>query len=92
MANRPVFRGQSWSSAEPELRRDWESRHHDRPWDRAVDAIRDAWDDVTDRRDASDVASYRRSTTSGDSDLPAIERLSRTPMPEDTPETGRTTQ
>jgi hypothetical protein len=76
MANRPTFRGQTWTTAEPELRRDWETRHHDRPWDRAMDAIRDAWEGVTDR-DATDVAGYRSSGhRDSEESLPAIERLS----------------
>ena len=32
-----------WSELEPELRRDWERRHPDRPWDRAAEPIRHAW-------------------------------------------------
>jgi uncharacterized protein YrrD len=79
MASRPDFRTRTWNTAEPELRRDWETRHHDRPWDRVMDAIRDAWDDVTGR-DESDVAGYR-STRHHDEAPDAIERLSEQPMP-----------
>jgi hypothetical protein len=43
----PQFRGRTWSEAEPELRRDWEGRHHDMPWDKAGRAIREVWEDVT---------------------------------------------
>jgi len=73
MANRPEYQNRSWSAAEPELRRDWETRHHDRPWDPAMDAIRDAWESVTDRHHASDVAGYR-STTTHDEPLTMTER------------------
>jgi uncharacterized protein YrrD len=79
MASRPEYRTRSWSTAEPELRQDWEHRHHDRPWDRVVDAIRDAWDDVTGR-DETDVAGYR-STRDHDDAPGAIERLQARPMP-----------
>jgi len=79
MASRPTYRGQSWTTAEPDLRRDWETRHHDRPWDRAVDAIRDAWDEVTGR-DETDVAGYRSDRDYDDHSLGAIERLSNRPI------------
>jgi hypothetical protein len=75
MANHPTYRGRTWTTAEPELRRDWETRHHDRPWDRVVDAIHDAWDNVTGR-DESDVAGYRSPRHDDRDELPAIERLS----------------
>ncbi|HZR99724.1 MAG TPA: YsnF/AvaK domain-containing protein [Chloroflexota bacterium] len=48
MRNDPRFRGRSWAEVEPELRRDWESRYHDRPWDRFSSFIRDSWSDMTD--------------------------------------------
>jgi len=48
MRNNPAYRGRTWTEAEPELRRDWESRHHDRPWDRVANFIRDTWDEKTD--------------------------------------------
>ena len=41
----PTFRGRSWSQAEPELRRDSETRYRDRPWDRFGSHVRDTWDD-----------------------------------------------
>jgi len=41
----PTYRGRSWSEAEPELRRDWETRYRDRPWDRFGSHVRDTWDD-----------------------------------------------
>lgn len=46
----PRYRGRSFSDVEPELRRDWETRYSDKPWDRFADSIRDAWEEVT-RRD-----------------------------------------
>jgi len=80
MASRPAYRGQTWTTAEPELRRDWETRHRDRPWDRAVDAIRDAWDEVTGH-DKTDVAGYRSDRHHDSESLGAIERLSERPAP-----------
>jgi uncharacterized protein (TIGR02271 family) len=41
----PTYRGRSWAQAEPELRRDWETRYRDRPWDRFGSHVRDTWDD-----------------------------------------------
>lgn len=41
----PRYRGQSFSEAEPELRRGWESRFSGRPWDRSRDYVRDAWEE-----------------------------------------------
>ena len=90
MANRPEYRGRSWAESESDLRRDWESRHHDSAWDRAMDAIRDAWDGVTDRH-STDVAGYR-ATDDRDEPLSAIERLSgRRTHHEPVAETERTT-
>lgn len=43
-ANDPRYQGRAWSDVEPEFRRDWETRHPDTPWERAGEAIRDAWD------------------------------------------------
>lgn len=43
----PEFRGRAWSEVEPSLRRDWETRYRDKPWDRAADAIRNAWNALT---------------------------------------------
>jgi uncharacterized protein (TIGR02271 family) len=40
------YRNRSWTEAEPELRRDWETRYRDKPWDRAVNTLRDAWECV----------------------------------------------
>ncbi|HZK66616.1 MAG TPA: general stress protein [Chloroflexota bacterium] len=49
MSSDPRYRGRAFSDAEPELRRDWETRHRDKPWDRFEDSIRDAWEGVTSR-------------------------------------------
>ncbi len=43
-ANEPRYQGRTWSDVEPEFRRDWESRHPQTPWERAGEAIRDAWE------------------------------------------------
>jgi hypothetical protein len=40
----PRYRGRAWSEVEPEFQRDWESRYPDTPWERAGEAIRDAWE------------------------------------------------
>ena len=51
-AYRPEFRGMGFSEAEPVLRRDWESRHPERPWNEVVDSVREAWHKVTGRKAA----------------------------------------
>jgi hypothetical protein len=43
-ANDPRYQGRSWAEVEPEVRRDWERGHPDTPWERAGEAIRDAWE------------------------------------------------
>jgi uncharacterized protein (TIGR02271 family) len=43
----PRYRGRGWAEAEPELRRDWERRYPQTPWDRAKDAVRDTWESAT---------------------------------------------
>jgi uncharacterized protein (TIGR02271 family) len=43
MSDDPRYRGRPWAEVEPQLRRDWETRHRDRPWGRAAEAIREAW-------------------------------------------------
>jgi hypothetical protein len=47
MYNRPEYRGKRWNEVEPEFRRDWSQRYSDKPWDRAANAIREAWEDFT---------------------------------------------
>ena len=47
MRSNPRYRGRNWDEVEPELRRDWESRGEQAPWEKAADAIRDTWNDVT---------------------------------------------
>jgi hypothetical protein len=51
-AYRPEFRGMEFHDAEPDIRRDWESRHPDRPWSDVRDVVREAWHKVTGRRAA----------------------------------------
>lgn len=41
-----TYRGRSWNDMEPEVRRDWESRHAGSPWERAKDAVRHAWEKI----------------------------------------------
>jgi hypothetical protein len=47
LRGRPEYRGRASSEAEPDVRRDWESRYPDAPWDRARERIRDTWEDTT---------------------------------------------
>ncbi|MHB1134364.1 MAG: general stress protein [Chloroflexota bacterium] len=49
MRSRQEYRGKPWNEVEPHFRRDWEGRYHDKPWDRAAQSIREAWEDLTDR-------------------------------------------
>jgi uncharacterized protein (TIGR02271 family) len=46
MRNDARYQNRAWTEAEPELRRDWETRYRDKPWDRAVDTIRNGWECV----------------------------------------------
>ena len=39
------------NDVEADFRRDWTTRHPDKPWDRFANWVRNAWDDVTDRDD-----------------------------------------
>jgi hypothetical protein len=39
--------GRRWDEVEPELRRDWEARYPDRPWDVASNPIKHAWDHMS---------------------------------------------
>ena len=47
MANRPEYRGRSWSDVESQAQKDWEMNHRGTPWDRAKEGVRDAWESVT---------------------------------------------
>jgi uncharacterized protein (TIGR02271 family) len=47
MANDRRFRGRRFAEVEPELRKDWESRHRDMPWEKGMEAIREAWEHIT---------------------------------------------
>lgn len=38
------YAGRNWSEIEPSVQTDWESRNADRPWARAKDAVRHAWE------------------------------------------------
>jgi len=50
MANDPHYQGRRWEDVQPDLQRDWGTRYPATPWDRASQAVRDAWDSVTNRR------------------------------------------
>jgi hypothetical protein len=41
-ANNPRYRGRPWTEAEPELRREWESRYPNRPWNQVTGTVREA--------------------------------------------------
>jgi uncharacterized protein (TIGR02271 family) len=47
MAGNERYRGRQWGDVESDFRRDWESRYHDKPWDRFADAIRHGWNSLT---------------------------------------------
>lgn len=52
----PEYRGRSWSEMEHEFRSDWEHRHQLSPWDRIVEAVKDAWENVVGGHDRMDKA------------------------------------
>jgi uncharacterized protein (TIGR02271 family) len=55
MRNDPRYRGRNWDEVEPDLRRDWEARYSDTPWDRAREGMRGMWaSDRTSMRDTTD--------------------------------------
>jgi uncharacterized protein (TIGR02271 family) len=45
MRNRPEYRDRPFNEVEPELRRDWETRHADRPWAGHSESVRSIWED-----------------------------------------------
>jgi uncharacterized protein (TIGR02271 family) len=45
LRNRPEYRGRSWNEVESDVRRDWERRNPDTPWDRARESIRETFDE-----------------------------------------------
>ena len=49
-ANDRRYQGRAWSDAEPELRRDWETRYPNQPWERASGSIREVWDTLDEQR------------------------------------------
>jgi hypothetical protein len=49
MRSRPEYRGRPWTEVEPEFQRDWTQRNPDKPWDTASGAIRETWEDTTNR-------------------------------------------
>jgi len=42
------YAGRSWTEVEGEAQRDWSTRYPDSPWQRFKDAVRHAWERVTD--------------------------------------------
>jgi uncharacterized protein (TIGR02271 family) len=65
MSAQPRYRGRAWADVEPDLRRDWETRYPDKPWDRAGEAIRDTWDDLTGGRERDRVGASSDWTSVG---------------------------
>jgi hypothetical protein len=50
MAMDERYRGRNWSDVEPEVRRQWELEHgHQGAWEDFKDAVRHAWDHVTNQ-------------------------------------------
>ncbi len=49
MRSRPEYRGRQWTEVEPEFQRDWVKRNPDKPWDKASRAVRETWDEATNR-------------------------------------------
>lgn len=45
--NTGQYSGRSWEQLEPDFRTDWSNRYPDKPWDRAVDSIKHAWNHLT---------------------------------------------
>ena len=48
MAREPQYRDRDWSEVEPELRHQWELDQSDTPWERAMNSLREAWDEMRD--------------------------------------------
>jgi uncharacterized protein (TIGR02271 family) len=44
------YRGRDWNDIEPDVRRDWESRHPGSAWDRFKAAVHHGWEKITGRR------------------------------------------
>jgi len=44
MRNNPQYRNMSWSQAEPQLRRDWQTRFPNRSWEETSPMLRETWD------------------------------------------------
>src|SRR3712207_3672277 len=44
LAETSRYAGRQWTEIEPDVRRAWENRYPDQPWDRVSGSIRDAWD------------------------------------------------
>ena len=47
LRSRPEYRGRGWDEVEPDLRRDWERRYPNTPWDRTREAVRETWEEAT---------------------------------------------
>jgi uncharacterized protein (TIGR02271 family) len=50
MRSRPEYRTRNWDDAESDLRRDWETRYPNSPWDRMRENVRESWDNTPGHR------------------------------------------
>lgn len=48
LSREPQYRDRDWSEVEPELRHQWELDEPDTPWERAMDSLREAWEETRD--------------------------------------------
>ncbi len=44
MTTDPRYGTHPWEKVEQDLLREWEKRHADKPWNKAADTVREAWD------------------------------------------------
>lgn len=43
MRSNPQYQNRSWNEVEPQLRKDWETRYPNKPWDKNANMLRDMW-------------------------------------------------
>jgi hypothetical protein len=46
LSREPQYRDRDWSEVEPELRHQWEMDEPDTLWERAIDSLREAWEEM----------------------------------------------
>ncbi len=47
MKTDPRYGIHPWQTVENDLLREWETRHADKPWNKAAETVREAWDHIT---------------------------------------------